>query len=93
MPVELPDAIPFDDVRTYELMSRGDTKGVFQLEVAGIADASRRLKPRRLAGDPLALARGRGDPPVQGGRQFQRDPHQTLPVGSSKPSSPRNLAK
>ncbi|WP_104991607.1 DNA polymerase III subunit alpha [Deinococcus sp. NW-56] len=49
------DAIPFDDARTYELMSRGDTKGVFQLEGAGIADASRRLKPRRLA-DIIALS-------------------------------------
>ncbi|RJF73879.1 DNA polymerase III subunit alpha [Deinococcus cavernae] len=49
------DNIPFDDAPTYELMSRGDTKGVFQLEGAGIADASRRLKPRRLA-DIIALS-------------------------------------
>jgi DNA polymerase-3 subunit alpha len=49
------DDIPFDDARTYELLSRGDTKGVFQLEGAGIADASRRLKPRRLA-DIIALS-------------------------------------
>ncbi|MDL2343898.1 DNA polymerase III subunit alpha [Deinococcus sp. MIMF12] len=49
------DRVPFDDARTYELMSRGDTKGVFQLEGAGIADASRRLKPRRLA-DIIALS-------------------------------------
>ncbi|MCD0164959.1 DNA polymerase III subunit alpha [Deinococcus sp. 12RED42] len=49
------DAIPFDDRITYDLMSRGDTKGVFQLEGAGIADASRRLKPRRLA-DIIALS-------------------------------------
>ena len=60
------DAIPFAEegeseeraasvTRTFELMSRGDTKGVFQLEGAGIADASRRLKPRRLA-DIIALS-------------------------------------
>lgn len=49
------DTIPFDDKITYDLMSRGDTKGVFQLEGAGIADASRRLKPRRLA-DIIALS-------------------------------------
>ena len=60
------DAIPFAEAgesderaasvtRTFELMSRGDTKGVFQLEGAGIADASRRLKPRRLA-DIIALS-------------------------------------
>ncbi|ADV66133.1 DNA polymerase III subunit alpha [Deinococcus maricopensis] len=49
------DAIPFDDEATFDLLSRGDTKGVFQLEGAGIADASRRLKPRRLA-DIIALS-------------------------------------
>ena len=49
------DAIPFDDAKTFEMLSRGDTKGVFQLEGAGIADASRRLKPRRLA-DIIALS-------------------------------------
>ncbi|GGR02518.1 DNA polymerase III subunit alpha [Deinococcus ruber] len=60
------DAIPFAEAgesderaasvtRTFELMSRGETKGVFQLEGAGIADASRRLKPRRLA-DIIALS-------------------------------------
>ena len=47
--------IPYDDERTFEMLSRGDTKGVFQLEGAGIADASRRLKPRRLA-DIIALS-------------------------------------
>ncbi|AZI42895.1 DNA polymerase III subunit alpha [Deinococcus psychrotolerans] len=49
------DTIPFDDEKTFEMLSRGDTKGVFQLEGAGIADASRRLKPRRLA-DIIALS-------------------------------------
>ncbi len=49
------DTIPFDDSKTFELLSRGDTKGVFQLEGAGIADASRRLKPHRLA-DIIALS-------------------------------------
>lgn len=49
------DAIPFDDEATFDLLSRGDNKGVFQLEGTGIADASRRLKPRRLA-DIIALS-------------------------------------
>jgi DNA polymerase III subunit alpha len=49
------DAIPFDDEKTFELLSRGDNKGVFQLEGTGIADASRRLKPKRLA-DIIALS-------------------------------------
>lgn len=49
------DAIPFDDEKTFELLARGDTKGVFQLEGGGITDASKRLKPRRLA-DIIALS-------------------------------------
>lgn len=49
------DAIPFDDPETFALMSRGDTKGVFQLEGGGITDASRKLKPKRLA-DIIALS-------------------------------------
>lgn len=40
------DNIPLDSEATYELLSRGDTKGVFQLEGAGIAGASRRMKPK-----------------------------------------------
>lgn len=55
LPGEAQQPIPYDDKLTYDLMSRGDTKGVFQLEGAGIADASRRLKPRRLA-DIIALS-------------------------------------
>ncbi|MEY4530994.1 MAG: hypothetical protein RLZZ156_1715 [Deinococcota bacterium] len=43
-----PDDFPLDDVKTYELISRGETKGVFQLEGGGITDAARKLKPRRI---------------------------------------------
>ncbi len=43
-----PDDFPMDDVKTYELVSRGETKGVFQLEGGGITDAARKLKPRRI---------------------------------------------
>jgi DNA polymerase-3 subunit alpha len=49
------DAIPIDDAATFDLLSRGDTKGIFQFEGGGIADASRRLKPRRI-GDIIALS-------------------------------------
>jgi DNA polymerase-3 subunit alpha len=37
--------IPLDDVKTYELLSRGDTTGVFQLESAGMKRYLRELKP------------------------------------------------
>lgn len=37
--------IPIDDKKTYELLSRGDTTGVFQLESAGMKRYIRDLKP------------------------------------------------
>ena len=41
------DAIPLDDVKTFEMLSVGDTVGVFQLESAGMRDVLRGLKPDR----------------------------------------------
>lgn len=37
--------LPLDDAQTYELLSRGDTTGVFQLESAGMKRYLRELKP------------------------------------------------
>ncbi|MEX2407732.1 MAG: DNA polymerase III subunit alpha, partial [Rhodovibrionaceae bacterium] len=45
-PVEL-ETIPLDDAKTFEMLSRGDTVGVFQLESSGMRDALKRLKPDR----------------------------------------------
>ncbi|MFI4949222.1 MAG: DNA polymerase III subunit alpha, partial [Alphaproteobacteria bacterium] len=39
--------LPLDDRPTYDLLGRGDTVGVFQLEGTGMRDALRRLKPDR----------------------------------------------
>ena len=39
--------LPLDDPASYEMMSRGDTMGVFQLESTGMRDVLRRLKPDR----------------------------------------------
>ena len=39
--------IPLDDPKTYELFSRGDTTGVFQLESAGMKRYLRQLKPTK----------------------------------------------
>ena len=41
------DAIPLDDAKTFEMLSAGDTVGVFQLESAGMRDVLRGLKPDR----------------------------------------------
>jgi DNA polymerase-3 subunit alpha len=42
-----PARLPLDDAESYELLARGDTVGVFQLEGAGMRDALRKLKPDR----------------------------------------------
>jgi DNA polymerase III subunit alpha len=39
--------LPLDDPATYELLGRGDTVGVFQLEGAGMRDMLRKLRPDR----------------------------------------------
>ena len=44
--VEL-DKIPLDDTKTYELLSSGDTSGVFQLESRGMKDLLIKLKPSK----------------------------------------------
>ena len=38
-------SLPLDDAASYELLSRAETQGVFQLESAGMRDALRKLKP------------------------------------------------
>ncbi len=49
-----PSGIPLDDVATFELMSRGDTVGVFQLEGSGMTRSIKDLKPSSL-GDVAAM--------------------------------------
>jgi DNA polymerase-3 subunit alpha len=39
------DKIPLDDKKTYELLQRGDARGVFQLESDGIRELLKRMKP------------------------------------------------
>jgi DNA polymerase III subunit alpha len=39
--------LELDDVKSYELLSRGDTVGVFQLESTGMRESLRKLKPDR----------------------------------------------
>ena len=52
-PVDL-GHLPLDDVPTYELIAKGDTGGVFQLESTGMREALRKLKPDRF-GDIIAM--------------------------------------
>jgi DNA polymerase III subunit alpha len=45
-PIDL-NTLPLDDMETYKLLQRGETKGVFQLESAGIRDLLTKMKPDR----------------------------------------------
>ncbi len=49
------DEIPFDDDKTYKLLSKGLSTGVFQLESSGMKKYLKRLKPVRLE-DVIAMA-------------------------------------
>ena len=46
--------LPLDDEKTYELLGRGDTIGVFQLESAGMRDVLRKMNPDKFE-DIIAL--------------------------------------
>ena len=40
-----PEKLPIDDAKTFELLARGDTVGVFQLESGGMRDTLRQVAP------------------------------------------------
>ncbi|MDG1690701.1 MAG: DNA polymerase III subunit alpha, partial [Alphaproteobacteria bacterium] len=46
--------LPLDDEKTYELLGRGDTIGVFQLESSGMRDVLRKMRPDKFE-DIIAL--------------------------------------
>ena len=48
------EQIPIDDAKTYEMLARGDSTGVFQFESEGMRDALRKVKPTEFA-DLVAL--------------------------------------
>jgi len=46
--------IPLDDAKAYEMIARGESVGIFQLESSGMKDTLRRMKPNRFE-DIIAL--------------------------------------
>lgn len=63
--------IPLDDPATFDLLARGDTVGVFQLESGGIREMLRRLKPRKFEDIVALLALYRPGPLESGmGEKF-----------------------
>jgi DNA polymerase-3 subunit alpha len=60
------DSIPMDDPAVYEMISRGDTTGVFQLESSGFREILKKLKPDKLEDIVAAVALYRPGP-LEGG--------------------------
>ena len=48
------EKVPLDDERTYHMLARGDSEGVFQFESSGMREALREIQPTRLD-DLIAL--------------------------------------
>ena len=48
------ESIPLDDERTYQMLAKGDSDGVFQFESSGMREALREIQPTRLD-DLIAL--------------------------------------
>ncbi len=57
-----PDNLPIDDDKTYELLSRGDLEGIFQLESSGMRQIVRDLRPSSLEDISSILALYRPGP-------------------------------
>jgi len=60
------EALPLDDARTFQLLQRGETKGVFQLESEGIRNLLIKLKPDHFT-DIIALCALYRPGPLGGG--------------------------
>ena len=60
------NTISLEDEKTYKLLSRGDTKSVFQLGSTGMQELLRRLKPDNIA-DIVAVVAMYRPGPLQGG--------------------------
>jgi DNA polymerase-3 subunit alpha len=61
-----PMKFPLDDKPTYELLQRGDAKGVFQLESEGIRELLKRMKPDNIR-DLIAVLALYRPGPLEGG--------------------------
>ncbi len=75
------DRIPLDDPRVYELLSRGETTGVFQLESAGMKELMVKLRPSTFE-DVIALVALYRPGPLGSGmvEDFIRRKHGQVPI-------------
>ncbi|MHC5538484.1 DNA polymerase III subunit alpha, partial [Singulisphaera rosea] len=81
--------LPLDDEATYKLLQRGDAKGVFQLDGAGIRDLLVKMKPDRFA-DLIAILALYRPGPLNGGMV---DEYVDVKHGRKEPSYPHPVMK
>ncbi len=62
----VPNQLPLDDRETFELLQRGETKGIFQLESGGMRDLLTKMKPDRFD-DIVATSALYRPGPLEGG--------------------------
>ncbi|MFO0796895.1 MAG: DNA polymerase III subunit alpha [Gemmataceae bacterium] len=84
-----PMAFPLDDRPTYDLLQRGDAKGVFQLESEGIRELLKRMKPDNIR-DLIAVLALYRPGPLEGGMV---DEYIECKHGRRKPAYPHPVTE
>ncbi|MDR2115678.1 MAG: DNA polymerase III subunit alpha [Planctomycetaceae bacterium] len=84
-----PYKFPLDDKKTYELLCRGETKGIFQLEGGGIRELLQRMKPDNFRDIIATLALYRPGP-LEGGMVEQ---YVAVKHGRAKPVYEHDVMK
>jgi len=74
-----PSMIPTNDPAVFEMMSAGDTAGVFQFEGEGITDATRKIKPSSFA-DVTAITSLYRPGPMANIPEYTKRKHGELPI-------------
>lgn len=82
--------IPIHDAKIYELLSRGDTAGIFQFEGEGITDATRKIKPSRFS-DIVAITSLYRPGPMANIPDFTKRKHGESPVEYILPDTQKVL--
>jgi DNA polymerase-3 subunit alpha len=86
------DAIPLDDVKTYQLFQRGETTGTFQFESVGMQKYLRQLKPDKFE-DLIAMNALYRPGPMEYIPTFINRKHGREPIKYDLPAMEENLAE
>jgi len=75
------DTLPFDDAKTFQLLARADTMGVFQLESSGMRDLLKKIKPTQFEDIISVIALFRPGPIGSGMLdEFMKRKHGQIPI-------------